>query len=309
MIELNPSARQHVLEAIESRKLPSNFIQTVVQWYGPVVEKIVQARISKLSQNPDAGPIVVSFNGGQGSGKSTLTAFIKILLEHQFSLQAVNLSLDDFYLTRADRLKRAEQIHPLLATRGVPGTHDIALAQETFKCLQGNLTESPCALPVFDKSQDDRAESTSWPMVEQSVDVILFEGWCNHVPVQSKAELDCAINRLEKEEDADAVWRNYVNDSLQQYHDTIFSQADLLVFLQIPSFEKVLEWRGLQERKLLDTVGDQAQGVMNEEQLHRFVQHYERLTCKGLDTLPKLADIVIRLGEHHRITAIDYKNE
>ena len=52
---------------------------------------------------------------------------VQRLLELVHGLRAAILSLDDIYLSGADRLQRANTIHPLLATRGVPGTHDVGL--------------------------------------------------------------------------------------------------------------------------------------------------------------------------------------
>lgn len=282
---------------MQQRQLPAEFQQTVEQWYLPLAQQV--ADLHQREQRC----LLISFNGAQGSGKSTLTAFLQLILPQQFGLNAVTISIDDFYLTRAERQRLANEVHPLLATRGVPGTHDVQLASDTLACLRHCSPEHPCRLPLFDKSMDDRADPTQWAVIDRSVDVILFEGWCNHSPVSSSQELLHPINDLERDEDRDGRWRHYVNDQLALYHQRLFDQADLLVFLKVPSFEKVYEWRGLQEQKLAQSAGN-LQGVMNEQQLKRFIQHYERITRQNLLKLPALADIMLTLNETHGIDAM-----
>ena len=282
-------------QEIERRRLPGDFIETIERWYFPLAQKICQQKQSET--------LLVSFNGAQGTGKSTLTAFLSLILRHHFDLHTVEISIDDFYLTHEQRQQLAKHIHPLLATRGVPGTHDVDLALATIQCLQSCSAEQPCALPQFDKAIDDRVPESQWREVSQAVDVILFEGWCNHAPVQSTQELQLPVNRLEREEDAQGIWRNYANEQLKRYHQQLFSLADLLVFLQAPSFEKVYEWRGLQEQKLKQQAVDTSK-VMNEDQLRRFIEHYERITRASLDALPRQADIVLKLNDEHAICAM-----
>jgi pantothenate kinase-related protein Tda10 len=72
-----------------------------------------------------ARPLVVGLTGPQGSGKSTLAARLPDLLAAA-GLNAGVLALDDLYLTKAERQRLAADVHPLFATRGVPGTHDVA---------------------------------------------------------------------------------------------------------------------------------------------------------------------------------------
>jgi D-glycerate 3-kinase len=297
---LENELRQTIENEIQQRALPDSFMAQVENAYLPVAEAIAER------QKRSGGKLIVSFNGAQGSGKSTITAFLKILLFKQFGLRTIEISIDDFYLTHAERQKLAQDVHPLLATRGVPGTHDVGLAAKTLDCLAQSQV-SICKVPRFDKSIDDRFEESSWTMVEDSVDIILFEGWCNHAPVQPDYDLERPINALERDEDSDGAWRGYANQQLGRYHDELFDRADLLVYLQVPSFEKVFEWRGLQEKKLQQSSG-KAKGVMNQAQLERFIQHYERITRSCLEQLPERADIVLKLNDNHAIEAVDIKN-
>ena len=104
-----------MLEAfIEQHKLPKEFRHTVKQHYQPLADQIY----SQFTKSND--PYFVGINGCQGSGKSTLTHFIAEYLRAEYQLNVVVMSLDDFYLTREKRNELANDIHPLLATRGVP---------------------------------------------------------------------------------------------------------------------------------------------------------------------------------------------
>jgi len=292
-------------QEITSRSLPDDFIQTIERCYLPVARQIATARDN---QKPTQ-TFMVSFNGAQGSGKSTITAFLRLLLMHQFALNTLDISIDDFYRTHAQRVELSQTVHPLLITRGVPGTHDIDLALQTFDCLRHCDLSNPCPVPLFDKATDDRCGREFWREVTEPVDIVLFEGWCNHAPPQSQQELDGAINELERNEDADGVWRAYVNEQLKLYRRLLFSQADFLVFLQVPSFEKVYEWRGLQEKKLAASSQGDNHAVMNGLELKRFIQHYERITRQCLESLPQQADVILKLDDNHIIQSMEAKTK
>lgn len=295
---LTPEFRSLLIEEINQRHLPGDFLSSIEQWYVPLAQLIVECK-----QHTEKETLLISFNGAQGSGKSTLTAFLRLILMHQFALNTVDMSIDDFYLTHAERVELSKQVHPLFITRGVPGTHDVMLAKNIIQCLQHCAESEPCSIPVFDKAIDDRRPQSDWLTINQPVDIILFEGWCNHSPVQPEAELHQPINRFEREEDAQAVWRSYVNEQLKLYHDELFSLSDMLVFLQVPGFEKVYEWRGLQEKKLAQSGGEN-KAVMNERQLERFIHHYERITRYTLAHLADDADVVLKLNEQHGIVSM-----
>ena len=96
------------------------------------------------------GIATVGIGGGQGAGKSTLGQLIAAAAEAR-ELRVAVLGIDDFYLARAERQRLAKEIHPLLATRGPPGTHDVALLRRTLAALQrpGVVT-----VPRFDNTVD-----------------------------------------------------------------------------------------------------------------------------------------------------------
>jgi D-glycerate 3-kinase len=292
--------RPQLITHIEAQQLPANFIDVVERWYWPMAQHIACQRRTSTDT------LLVSVNGAQGSGKTTLTSFLRLLLQSAWGLCTVDMSLDDFYLTRAERQSLAAHVHPLLETRGVPGTHDVELAVNTLACLRDCSVQQPCAIPRFNKAIDDRCPPDEWTCITEPVDVILFEGWCNHAPQSSDADLLAPMNALEASDDSQGIWRRYVNEQLQQYHASLFHQADLLIHLAIPGFDVVQGWRQLQEDKLAASNVDGGH-IMTASQLGRFIQHYERITRKCLTGLPGLADVVLSINAEHDIDGLVIK--
>lgn len=154
-------------------------------------------------------------------------------------------------------------------------------------------------LPRFDKAQDDRADPDSWPTVNGPVDLVILEGWCVGSRPQSGEALRKPANSLEEIEDPSGDWRRYVNEQLAGSYQGLFRQLDALVFLQAPDFDAVYRWRLEQEKKLATSAGHGGIGIMNNAQLARFIQHYERLTKENLAILPEYADVVLELNDEH----------
>ena len=82
---------------------------------------------------------IIGLAGGQGSGKSTISQILKIILKTKFNLEVVVFSIDDFYKTLKDRKKMSKKINRLFLTRGVPGTHDSKKLYECLKNLKKKL--------------------------------------------------------------------------------------------------------------------------------------------------------------------------
>lgn len=242
------------------------------------------------------GTAVVGLCGAQGSGKSTIAAATVKLLQDE-GRSAVALSLDDFYLGREARAWLAGQVHPLLATRGPPGTHDVAVACGVLDAL---ASPGRTALPAFDKATDERRPKSEWRTVDGPFDVVVLEGWCVGALPQPDEDLAAPINALEAEEDADAAWRAHVNRQLAGPYQALFGRLDLLAFLQAPGFEVVAGWRAEQEAKLRDRTGR----GMTDAEVGRFVQFYERLTRWLLAELPSRADMVFELDTARRVHSV-----
>ncbi len=275
---------------IAQERLPGSYRTLVDSYWRPLAAKIAAWRREK------GGPIIIGVNGGQGSGKTTLCRFLECCLLPAEGLRAATVSLDDFYLSKAARADLAKRVHPLFATRGVPGTHDV---EEITRVLGVLKTGSAVTLPVFDKSRDDRAPESEWRHIESARDVILFEGWCVGVRPQDEDALKAPINALERDEDAQGVWRRYVNEKLAFGYQAVFGLIDYLVMLRAPDMETILENRREQERKLREARPG-GQGLMSESEVARFVQFYERLTRHMLAEMPARADLVYDLEELRR---------
>jgi D-glycerate 3-kinase len=278
---------------IEQQRLPASFEKIVCNIYLPLAQIIIDKKQHQ--------PLLVNINGAQGTGKSTLTSFLKTIIESEFGCETAELSLDDFYYTRSERHKIAMQVHPLFITRGVPGTHDTGLIENVLDAL---INRRFCRAPRFDKAGDERCVESEWTDYKRPVDVILFEGWCNGSPVQSQAELASPVNELEADEDADGIWRQHANEQLKYYHQHIFKHADLNIMLNAIDFERIYQWRRLQEKKLEQSSSAIRQHIMNDAELKRFIQHYERISRHTLSHLPAVADIVLPVAADHSITDI-----
>jgi D-glycerate 3-kinase len=239
---------------------------------------------------PAAGPFVLGVSGLQGSGKSTLgTGLVEAAATRGWG--AVTLSLDDAYLSHEERKILAREVHPLLRTRGVPGTHDLALLVSTLDALARASPEQPVSVPRFNKGSDDRYDASLWPTEAEVPKLIVLEGWCLGLEPEDAAALDTPVNALESTEDRDGTWRRWVNGQLHGYQP-LWRTIDALVVLHAPSWDVVAHWRDEAEQPR------RARGeprAMDAPTLTRFLQHYERLSRHALATLPARADLLIRL--------------
>jgi D-glycerate 3-kinase len=286
---------------IQNQALPISYKDLVGDYLWPLVQDMA----ASYKLRTEITPWIVGLQGTQGSGKSTVCLFIKTLLEECFDLNIVVLSIDDFYKTRQERIQLAKDIHPLFVTRGVPGTHDVRLAESTIQQLSELSENQACKIPSFNKAIDDRLEQSDWNEVKGSVDIILFEGWCMGVSAQSSAALKQPINDLEKKEDPECIWREYVNENLKNQYRSLFEKIDNLIVLQAPSFKCVYQWRALQETKLHEkNIDVENTMVQTPKQVERFISHYERLTRFALMTLSEQASWVITLDTHHNMKSL-----
>ena len=247
--------------------------------------------------------IIIGLSGGQGSGKSTISNIIKIILHEMFDLKTVIFSIDDFYKTRKERRIMASKISPLFLTRGVPGTHDTNFL---FKCIQNLKTKKfkKFKIPKFDKSIDDRLKEKKWQNIQEKPNIVIFEGWCVGATFQKNKDLLIPTNRLEKEQDIDRIWRTTVNNELKKSYRKIFELIDKIIFLKVPNFQYVYKWRLLQEKKL--KVTSKGKKTMKTEEIKNFIMFYERLTKHMLKNLPKTADVLVKIDGKHRLNSIKF---
>jgi D-glycerate 3-kinase len=252
-----------------------------------------------------SGTFVLGISGAQGTGKSTLAGVLARALADGHGARSATLSLDDLYLTRAERARLARDVHPLLATRGVPGTHDVALGQQVIASLRAARDGEHVRIPRFDKAVDDRSPPEAWPVAVGAIDVLIFEGWCLGATPEPEAALGLPINELEAAEDVDGRWRRYVNAQLSAVYPALFSSIDALVFLAAPDMHSSHSWRIQQERELAAHAG-RTDAVMSDAEVARFVQHYERISRHMLAAAPLLAEAVIELDRDHRYASVTF---
>lgn len=285
-------AERSVTDFISRHRLPASFERLIDEHYNVLASWLLQRR--SLDR-----PLFLGINGAQGTGKTTLAEYLKLVLEEDEGWRVAAFSIDDFYLTRAARKKLGETVHPLLATRGVPGTHDLPLLLDCIDQLKSLGADESLRVPQFDKARDDRADIGTWPIVTGPIDLMILEGWCVGSIAQDSKTLSKPVNDLERDLDPEGIWRRYVNAQLGEGYARIFAELDYLFFLQAPNFEAIHRWRREQEEKLAATSPKGSLGIMNDVQIASFLQHFERLTRANLVTLSKTADIVLELDENH----------
>lgn len=262
-----------------------------------VIEAALPARFDAAGRTP----FVLGIAGAQGSGKSTVAAQLAVRLRERGRRCAL-LSLDDLYLDGARRAALAAEVHPLLRTRGVPGTHDIALGLATIDALG---QPGPVALPRFDKARDEPCPREQWDQFEGPAELLILEGWCLGARPQPHEALTLPVNALERDSDPDLTWRRYVNDQLSAAYRRLFDRIDLLALLAAPGFEAVAEWRIEQEQTLrarCAAEGDSAKALMSDAEVRDFVAFFQRITEQMLRDAP--ADIVIRLDRRRQVLAV-----
>ncbi len=285
--------------AVQQMKIDNDLVQELTGIYIPLAASL------KNKKEGHDGPLVIGVNGAQGAGKSTLCKLLQVVLEQGFGQRVTVISIDDLYLTHAERERLSQEIHPLLATRGVPGTHDVALGRKLLQGLRKLKAGQSLEIPLFDKAIDDRLRQEEWRQVIGPLDLILFEGWCVGALPQPEEVLVEPVNSLEREEDSELTWRHYVNRQLQEGYLQLFAELDFLIMLKVPGMESVISWRSLQEQKMACASGRKNdRQIMDTAALQRFIMHYERLTRAMLDEMPKRADLVLELNIEHQIDGV-----
>ena len=252
----------------------------------PIITNIINSKKKKFL-----------ISGSQGVGKSTLVLILKSVIENIYNKKVMSLSIDDYYFSINKRLQLSKQIHPLLQTRGVPGTHDLDKLSKHIS--QFSKKKFPIIIPVFDKLSDDL---TKKKISINKADILLLEGWCcGCLPIDNKY-LFKNINKLETDLDKNNIWRNFYNNKLQNDYKKIFKLFDLKIYMQPPSFKYVYKWRANQERRNLSKSVNKK--YMNKKQLDKFIQHYEKITKWMMKTMPAEADMLIKVNKNQMIKKI-----
>jgi len=252
-------------------------------------------------------PYFVGLAGGQGTGKTTISSLIRIILIKYFKLKVFRISIDDFYKTRKERISLSKRIHPMLLTRGVPGTHDINMMLSFFKKVKSKKFKR-LKLPTFNKAIDDRSNKKSWYELNEKPDVIIFEGWCVGAKSETNNTLKKTINSMEKAKDQKKIWRKYVNYQLKSKYKNLYSQLNCLIYLKAKNFNLLQKWRLKQERKLwIKSKMKSNSKIMSKGDVINFMQTYQRITQNMFKKMPKYASIIMNLNTNHQIKSTVYK--
>ena len=252
-------------------------------------------------------PYFVGLAGGQGTGKTTISSLIRIILTKYFKLIVFRISIDDFYKTRKERINLSKRVHPMLLTRGVPGTHDINMMLNFFRKSKSKKFKR-LKLPTFNKAVDDRFNKKKWYDLKKRPDIIIFEGWCVGAKSEKNTTLKRTINSLEKAKDQKQIWRKYVNQQLKSKYKNLYSQLNCLIYLKAKNFNLLQKWRLKQERKLwLKSKSKSNLKIMSKGDVLNFMQTYQRITQNMFRYMPKYASIILNLNTNHQIKSAVYK--
>jgi D-glycerate 3-kinase len=264
-------------------------VSTLEKLWLPVALDLAIAR-KKLNRT-----FVQGILGGQGTGKSTLCEILQVILRY-LGFSAASLSLDDLYLTYAER-QTLQQQDPRLDRRGPPGTHDISLGIKVIEqCLQEDYT-AQISLPRFNKSAEEGAGDRFKDTEDiNKPDILLFEGWFVGVQPIAEALFDNCPPPIVTEEDRQFAIAN--NQRLQAYVP-LWSKLDSLIVLHPEDYRLSKQWRKEAEHKMIaqDKVG------MTDEEIERFVEYFWKALHPELFIKPltKTADLVVEIKSDHSI--------
>lgn len=183
-----------------------------------------------------ARPLMVGLQAPQGSGKTTLVSHLLALLPG-LGLSGTGVSIDDFYLTRAEQIALAAEHpgNPYLEHRGYPGTHDVPLGAGVLAALRaiGETSAGEVHVPVYDKSahggRGDRAPEGAWRPVRAPLDLVFVEGWMlGYSPLPEPALTDSRL-----------VFPNRSLAAYSAWHRLL----DVLVMLRAAAPLSIVQWR------------------------------------------------------------------
>ncbi|AFZ13993.1 glycerate kinase [Crinalium epipsammum PCC 9333] len=245
-------------------------------------------------------PLIQGIVGGQGTGKSTLAAILKIILKH-LGYHAVSISLDDLYKTYAERLLLIEQ-DPRLIWRGPPGTHDLQLGLSVLEQLREADQQSNILIPRFDKSAKKGAGDRTQPELIQAVDIVLFEGWFVGIRPITPTAFEHQTASFVTE--TDKLFARDMNARLSEYLP-LWQLLDRLILLYPVDYHLSQEWRLQAEHQMIAA----GKSGMTDSQIKEFVNYFWKslhpeLFIKPLITHPSYVDLVIEINADQSIGAV-----
>ncbi|GME81149.1 unnamed protein product [Ambrosiozyma monospora] len=229
-----------------------------------------------------AKPLIIGIEGPQGSGKTWLATHLKEQLSKLFpSLNFINFSMDDFYLTFQEQciVNEKNKGNMLLQGRGLPGTHDLDLLKECLLEIQSG--ENSVEIPVYDKSlnsgKGDRLPHKDWIRIEKDkkVDVLIFEGWFNgYRAIGNTTKLIERWHEIQRQQSPkfDSLTESHIvklDKDLKKYEE-IWKFFDCFIYLTTPRLDNVYTWRLQQEHDLISKKGS----GMTDKEVELFVDRY-----------------------------------
>lgn len=236
-----------------------------------------------LASSKAERPLIIGLNGPQGSGKTTATtAAVKLLCEVK-NRRGITISIDDFYLTRAEQvaLALAHAQNPYLQQRGYPGTHDIRLGSATLGKLKTiNTLKHPVALPRYDKSlhggEGDRLPEADWSAVTAPLDFVIIEGWCvGFIPVDDSRIADPHLRKINQLLSHYAEWHTFFDAFIQ------FKAQDI---------RDTVRWR-VEAEQNMRALGKSG---MSDERIRAYIERFlpaYNLYLPGLETNPPVVSL------------------
>ena len=224
-----------------------------------------------MGRRSEKRPVLIGVQAPQGGGKTTM---VRHLLEQlpALGLRGAGVSIDDFYLTRADQLTlaAAHPGNPYLEHRGYPGTHDIELGERTLKALKGSQgsqgSQGSVRIPLYDKSahggRGDRAPESEWRTVEGPLDIVFVEGWMLGFTPVPESTLD----------DPFLVEPNRRLAAYDRWHRLL----DAFVVLRAADPRFVLRWRVEAEERMKAQGKPGLDRAAIEDYIRRFLPAYAR---------------------------------
>lgn len=244
-------------------------------------------------------PLIQGILGGQGTGKTTMSNVLKLIL-NQLGYRTLSLSLDDLYKTYSDRLVLTQQ-DPRLIWRGPPGTHDVDLGLNVLDQIR--QLQSPVMVPRFDKSAYGGAGDRTTPEMVTDVDIVLFEGWFVGVRPIEPDVFDTAPPPIITDED-----RAFARDINRRLHDylPLWERLDSLIVLYPTDYRYSMEWRKQAEQQMIAA----GKSGMSNADIEKFVNYFWRslhpeLFIKPLVKDATRVDLVIEIHADHSFGEVD----
>jgi D-glycerate 3-kinase len=250
-------------------------------------------------------PIVQGILGGQGTGKSTLTAILGEILKQE-GYRSVGFSLDDLYKSFIER-QQLQRRDPRLRWRGPPGTHDVEIGVELLDKLRQSQRHRPVLVPRFDKAACGGSGDKAAPEMVDAVEIVIFEGWFVGVrPVADvvfEGELPPPIVT-----ERDRAFARDMNQELLIYIP-LWQRLDRLMILKPVDYQLSKSWRIEAEQKMRK----QGRGGMSDAEVSEFVDYFwqalhPELFITPLTRNPQLTDWVVEINANHQVGRI-YKPE